>query len=353
MIAENKEASSAPTPPVRSESKAKAILKQLVGLGIAAVFMYFAFRSANLKELWGHMQHLNMLYVAGVCCSGLASHVLRAVRWIILLEPVAGRRISLWNSFCAIIYGYLVNIVLPRGGEIARLVSISRTEELPIAGVLPTLFIDRILDVAMLVLLLGITLFFLPPDFRASMPWLEKGGIALCVATVAGFVVLPFVGRILRWMLSQPLLQSKVSAKLLTKLTELSEQFDVGTKSLTNPLSFPAIGGLSVIIWALYWLNFYLMIGAFGLLDRVSLQDTLLIFTIGSVGVLVPTPGSVGSFHFLVAAALEQISHVNHDLALAVATTLHLFLFVLITAVTAGICFLLQAIATRRRAASS
>jgi uncharacterized protein (TIRG00374 family) len=335
-------------PPKAAESKLKAALKQLIGLAVAAVFMYFAFRSANLKVLWEHMQHLNMLFVAGVCVSGILSHLLRSVRWVILLEPVSGRRISLWNSFCAILYGYVVNIVLPRGGEIARLVSITRSEHLPFVGVLPTLFIDRILDVAMLVLLLGVTLLFLPSDFRASMPWLVPGGAALCAATVAGFVVLPFVGKILRLIISQSILKEKLPERLLAKVAELSEQFDAGTRSLTNPITFPAIGGLSVAIWAFYWLNFYLMFGAFGLLDRVSMGDSLIVFTIGSAGVLVPTPGSVGSFHFLVSQALTMVSHIDQNLALAVATTLHLFCFVLTNVVTAGACFIAQSLLLSR-----
>ncbi len=340
--------SNAETPPA-AQSKTKAILKQLLGLLFAAIFMYFAFRSANLKELWRHMQHLNMLFVAGVCLSCLCSHLLRAVRWIILLEPVAGRKISFWNSFCAIMYGYVVNIPLPRGGEIVRLVTISRTEKLPLAGVLPTLFIDRILDIAMLALLLGITLIFLPADLRTAMPWLVPGGIGLCAATFVGFVLLPFVGRIMRMILEQPLVKSKVPDKVFGKLGELSAQFDAGTKSLTNPIAFPAIGGLSLAIWFCYWLNFYWIIGAFDLLNRVSLGDTLMVFTIGSAGVLVPTPGSVGTFHLLVKQALVMVAHVDPDLALAVATTLHLFCFVLVICVVAGACFLWQSLLSGRR----
>lgn len=342
------DSAAANTPPV-PQSKVKAILKQLLGLGFAAVFMYLAFRSANLKELWRHMQHLNMLFVAGVCLSCLCSHLLRAVRWIILLEPVAGRKISFLNSFSALMYGYVVNIPLPRGGEIVRLVTISRTEKLPFAGVLPTLFIDRILDIAMLALLLGMTLILLPPDFRADMPWLVPGGIGLCVATAAGFILLPFVGRIMRMVMGQPFVENKLPKKLFDKLGELSTQFDAGTKSLTNPIAFPAIGGLSLAIWFCYWLNFYWMIGAFDLLNRVSLSDTLIVFTIGSAGVLVPTPGSVGSFHLLVSKSLTMVSHIDPDLALAVATTLHLFCFVLVICLVAAICFLVQALIGSRR----
>jgi uncharacterized membrane protein YbhN (UPF0104 family) len=74
-----------------------------------------------------------------------------------------------------------------------------------------------------------------------------------------------------------------------------------------------------------------------------------MVFTIGSAGVLVPTPGSVGSFHLLVSKSLVMVAHVDQDLALAVATTLHLLTFVLVICVVAGVCFLAQSLLSGRR----
>jgi glycosyltransferase 2 family protein len=96
---------------------------------------------------------------------------------------LAEKPVGLWNAFCAVMYGYAVNIAVPRGGEVARIVSIAKTEKLPWIGVVPTMFIDRLLDIAMLVLLIGITLVLLPPEFRNSMQWMVPAGVALCSGT--------------------------------------------------------------------------------------------------------------------------------------------------------------------------
>jgi len=76
----------------------------------------------------------------------------------------------------------------------------------------------------------------------------------------------------------------------------------------------------------------------------VSPVQCLTVFTIGSAGVLVPTPGSVGSFHFLVSQGLTMVTPVNKDLALAYASTLHILCFVVATCVPAAICFGIQSI---------
>jgi uncharacterized protein (TIRG00374 family) len=277
-----------------------------------------------------------------VAMSALMSHFLRAWRWVTLLSPLSDKKISLWNSFCAVMVGYAVNVVIPRGGEVARLVSISRTERLPWAGVLSTMFIDRLLDIALLVFLLGFTLTVLPANVTNEFPWLAKGGIGLTVLTVLGLLALPFMSSVIKFVLGQAFIKNKLPEHVFIAITKLSDQFDMGTRSLKSPVAYPAIAILSLLIWFFYWLNFYLMIYAFGLESKVSLAQCLTVFTIGSVGVLVPTPGSVGSFHFLVSQAMVMVSGVDKDQALAYATVLHILCFVLVTMIPAAICVAIQ-----------
>jgi uncharacterized protein (TIRG00374 family) len=331
------------------EEKKQGIGKQLIGIAVAALFLWFAFKGTDFNELWHHIQKIQPFYLVMVGLSGLTSHFLRAWRWVTLLSPLSDKKISLWNSFCAVMVGYAVNVVIPRGGEVARLVSISRSEQLPWAGVLSTMFIDRLLDIALLVFLLGFTLTMLPSEFAKTLPWLVPGGISLTVSTVVGLLLLPYMSSIIKFLLSRNFIKDKLPEHIFSKITNLSDQFDLGTKSLKNPVAYPAIAILSVLIWFFYWLNFYLMIYAFGLEAKVSAAQCLTVFTIGSVGVLVPTPGSVGSFHFLVSQGLMMVAGVNKDLALAYATVLHILCFVIITCVPAAICVAIQ---SSRRAAA-
>lgn len=317
-------------------------LKQALGIAFAGLFLWLAFRGTDPQQLWHYVSGIQPIWLVAFCISGVFSHVLRAIRWVILLEPLSDHKISLWNSFCAVMLGYAVNVVVPRGGEVARLVSISRSERLPWAGVLSTMFIDRLLDIALLVLFLAGTLMAFPKSITDSMPWLVPGGVSLSVATIIGLFLLPQMGNIMKWMLSLSVLKTKLPSKILDTIKNLSEQFDTGTKSLRNPVSYPAIAGLSLAIWFFYWLNFYLMICAFQLQAQVSPLQTLIVFTIGSIGVLVPTPGNVGSFHFLVSQGLILVSGINQNLALAVASTLHLFSFIIVTCIPAAICMSLQ-----------
>ncbi len=329
------------TPPAEKPNRGKQVAKQLIGIAVAGIFLYLAFRQCDFNKLLGYVKELDLGFLALVCLSGLISHVLRAVRWVILMSPLKDEKISLWNSFCAIIYGYAVNIVIPRGGEVARIISISKTENIPWAGVLPTMFIDRLLDIAMLVMLLGITITVLPLG-EMKVPWLVPGGVSLCAVTIAGLVALPFTGKLIRLTTSIAAVKTRLPEGLRAKIHELSLQFDLGTKSLTNWVNLPAIAILSFGIWTGYWLNLYLMAMAFHLGDKLDISKSLVAFTVGSVGVLIPTPGSVGSYHYLVSEALQSLIHIDKDQALAFATVLHFISFVAVPCVPAALCFAIQ-----------
>jgi uncharacterized protein (TIRG00374 family) len=327
----------------KEQSPKQSIWKQALAFVFAAFFLWLAFKDANPQKVWQHMQGMNASYLIFLCFTGVLSHLLRAVRWLILLGPLAeGRKLSLWNSFCAVIYGYAVNVVIPRGGEVARLVSICKTEKLPWAGVLPTMLIDRLLDIAALVFLIGLTLSMLPAKISAEFPWLTDAGRSMAGATIIGLLLLPWSGKILKAIVSMSLVQNKLPEKIKPKLDELIEQFNTGTRSLSNPLAYPGIALLSVAIWFLYWFNFYLMFGAFNLLNIVDLKQCLIIFTIGTVGVLVPTPGSVGTFHYFVSEALRMTLGMDPDQARAFAAVLHFFTFIVVTIIPAAFCFLIQ-----------
>lgn len=338
--------------PIAAEtpSAAKQALKQLVGIGLAAFFLWLAFRNTNFAELGQHMQNINMGWMALVVVLCVLSHLVRAWRWTIMLRPLAERPIGLWNAFCAVVIGYAVNIAVPRGGEVARVVSICKTENLPWVGVLPTMLIDRLLDVAMLVFLLGTTLVMLPVDIRESMKWLVPTGAALCVATIVGLLVLPMTGKIIKRLLAVKVVRGRLSDNVFEKASGLSEQFDLGTGSLRNPAGLSVIALLSVGVWGIYFLTFYVCLLAFNLSSQIDLAHVLIIFTIGSVSMLIPTPGGFGSYHYAVSESLQKIGHIIPAQATAFAMVVHAVTFVLVVGVVAAVCFLVQQAANRPKA---
>lgn len=316
--------------------------KLAFALLLAGGLLWFAFKDADMNKILAYASNVNMGWVVATYCIGVIAHLMRAYRWTIMLEPVAGRKISTWNSFYATMLGYAVNLVIPRGGEVARLVLINKIERIPVAGVAPTMLIDRLIDVVMLALLLGASLTFLPQKILTEMPYLIPAGVAMLIGAVLGMALLPKAAEIIKAITAMSFVKNNVPERILTKLHSVADQFEVGSKCLANPKALPMITALSLGMWVIYALNFYFMILAFDLQKVVSLKDCFLTFAVGSIGVMVPTPGSAGSMHVIVTQVLTSLTELPYDQALAYVTVLHLVTFVVVNSLTAGACVVLN-----------
>ena len=329
--------------PVDNAAQPKNFAKQLLISLLALGLLWFAFKGTDLQELWRYAQTVKPLPVILMVLIGIFGNFLRAYRWTILLRPLSAKPISQFNSFYAVSMGYAVNIAVPRGGEIVRLLSICKSEKLPWAGVLPTMLIDRLLDVAFLVALFGVTLLVLPADMLTAMPWLKPGGLLLLLGVVVGLGVLPYADTLLKKLLSLKMFSRVLPDKpgsARSKLMALAEQFNTGTQALKSIALYPYIALLSAAIWFTYWLNFYLMVFGFGLEDVIDATKCLIIFTIGSVGSLIPTPSSAGGFHVLVKEATIMTAHISPSQALAFATVLHFIVMILVSVIPAALLFI-------------
>lgn len=334
-----------------TSSKSSQLTKLLLTSAVAVIFLWLAFTGVDFSDILEHAQEIKTAPILLVCISVLVGTFFRSYRWTLLLKPLRAESenpIGQFNAFYAVLMGYAVNIVLPRGGEVVRLVSICKTERLPWAGVLATMLIDRMLDVAVLAILIGLTLFFLPNEIITTMPGLVTGGAVLILAAVTGLLFLPHIGRIAEKALTLAFVKRHLPTSFSAKLSELAYQFNQGSGSLRNFSRFPLIALLSVLIWFTYWLNFYLMVLAFGLQDKITAIKCLIIFTIGSVGSLIPTPGSIGSIHYLVKMAAIETAQLSAEQALTFATISHLFIFIIFPSLIASVVFLYKWFSNRK-----
>jgi hypothetical protein len=151
---------------------------------------------------------------------------------------------------------------------------------------------------------------------------------------------MPFTGTIFSRLLKISAFQRILSENSRTKLFQLADQFNQGTLSLKNIAILPLVTLVSIFIWFTYWLNFYLMILAFGLEDVIDAAQCLIIFAIGSIGSLIPTPSSAGGFHLLVKEAAVMTAKLNPAQAIAFATVLHFVTIIVVSLLPALVLWL-------------
>ena len=96
-----------------------------IAVTVTAVCLYFALRGVDWSEIRVVLGRTNYGWVAVMAGMSVLAVYLRALRWGVLLEPVA--RVGMRPLFSATAVGFLANILLPlRAGEVIRPVLLGR-----------------------------------------------------------------------------------------------------------------------------------------------------------------------------------------------------------------------------------
>lgn len=232
----------------------------------------------------------------------MISNVFRALRWNQMLVSL-DLKPRFINSLGAIMIGYFANLGVPRIGEFVKVGIISKYDDMPPEKVMGTIVIDRLMDViffALFILLGFLVSFQLFSDYFQDNFKVSTGQIL----TVLG--ALAIVGLLGLWIGYKFIFKkiNETSNAFLQKLKKLVIGFTEGLQSvllLDSPLLFLAY---SIGIWICYYLMTYLCFFSFEPTALLGPKVALIVFIFGTLGMVIPTPGGLGSYHYLVTQAL-------------------------------------------------
>ncbi len=267
----------------------------------------------------------------------LFSHFLRALRWDLLLarEQIQPSNLTL---FCGVMLGYFMNLVFPRLGEVSRPVYVARKMDVSSGMMIGTILLERLVDLLFLILLFYFVVFTLVGDpellsgifGRDSLPSGLLLGIALAtIALPLGLTLLFRFSRALSERFITPpdasLQDIPLFMRLLRKIFDLIESFSTGIQSIRYVPNWPLFIGYSLLIWICYIL---MMLVPFGMLDfgpvyGLSLKEATIVTMISSIGIIIPTPAGIGTYHLFVQQALYQLYGIPLVDGLTFATVTH------------------------------
>ena len=272
-----------------------------VGLGIFFIYWFLSKLTLDEKaQIWQAFDNVNYFWVAVVFITGVVSHVIRALRWRLLFEPL-GYKPRTATTFGAVMIAYLANLAVPRLGEVLRCGVLNQYEKIPIQTSLGTVVTERIIDLIgfALTVLLGLVLEFnLLKDYLydALSQKMAVPSLATLVAVgVSGLVLCIVLYRIFRKKLMQIPLFLKVKTTII--------DFWQGIKSilyLRRPWLFVIY---SLLIYFLYFLGGYIAFLVLPETMHLTLVAALMVYIFGSVGMMV-TPGGIGLYPALIAETL-------------------------------------------------
>jgi glycosyltransferase 2 family protein len=290
------------------------ILQYTFFLALGILFVWLSLKNINhtqwlqIKAAIQQARHWMIIPVVGLL---LLSHYSRALRWKILMEPM-GYAPSTFNTFAAVMIGYLVNAGVPRLGEVVKCTLLSRYEKVRADRLVGTIVMERAVDLVSLIVVFILALIFqghVIGDYvytsfgkfftdRTGHTSLRKVIIALA-AIIVFFVVVYF------------LLKRFGHIDAVAKIKNVIRGILHGLSSIR----FIKHKGLflfhSVMIWALYLASTTMGIYALRETAHLGLGGGLTTLAVGSVG-MVLTPGGIGAYPLLV-AKLIGLYGLNED----------------------------------------
>jgi len=242
-----------------------------LSLGVFLIwYIYQKFTPEQLDQVYLHFENANYWIVGFSVFLGVISHVIRAYRWNYMLEPL-GYQPRIANNFMAVSIAYLMNIFIPKSGEVSRALVLKKYENVPFDKGFGTIITERVVDLILLLLFTMVALFLqfdeLYTYLNEQVP-IKKIGIVLGGLTLLAVSFFVFLKR------------SK--SALVDKLNRFIGGLRDGLFSIAKMKKKRAFIIQSLFIWALYILSFYTATYALEETSTITLGTLIITFVVGS-----------------------------------------------------------------------
>jgi uncharacterized membrane protein YbhN (UPF0104 family) len=240
---------------------------------------------------------------------GVTAQLFRGWRWRLSLDPL-GEHPKRSRCVWAIFVSYAANLVVPRVGEISRCAILKRYDGVSVARSLGTVVTERVIDSLCILLLAALTLVAELPIIRTFFrqtgtrtdeltAWAEHLSTAEWLGSTEGLVVVACtVATVL--LLGVLMRRLRLFAKVKDALGNLWQGV-MSVWQMDRPWLYTAY---TAGIWASYFLHFWLTFYCFGFTQHLGLGAASVMFVLGSMAVVVPTPNGAGPWHFVIITLL-------------------------------------------------
>ena len=275
----------------------KKVLQVIFPLLLGIFILVWVYRDFNFQRVGEVMLHgMDYGWIALSLLFGVFANLFRGWRWRLALEPL-GEYPKTANCVYAIFISYASNLVIPRVGEVTRCGVLSKYDGISFPKSLGTVVSERMIDTLCVGLITGVVLLLQMPVFATFFAEtgtnvgryaevLTSGHFYLIILCVLAILVLAFF--LIR------------NIALFAKLKGILQNVWQGIVALKDIWQIPLNIIYTFGIWVCYFLEFYLAFFAFDFSAGLGISAGLVMFVVGTLAVIVPTPNGAGPWHFAV-----------------------------------------------------
>ena len=279
----------------------KKVLQVIFPLLLGVFILVWVYRDFNFQRVGEVMLHgMNYGWIALSLVFGVFANLFRGWRWKLALEPL-DEYPKTTNCVYAIFISYASNLVIPRVGEVTRCGVLSKYDGVSFPKSLGTVVSERMIDTLCVGLITGMVILSQMPVFATFFAEtgtdvgryaevLTSGHFYLIVLCVTAIGLLGFF--LIR------------NIALFAKLRGILQNVWQGVVALKDIKHIPLYIIYTLGIWVCYFFEFYLAFFAFDFSAHLGISAGLVMFVVGTLAVIVPTPNGAGPWHFAVMTML-------------------------------------------------
>jgi len=262
----------------------------LLGVGII-VYQYYQFTEAQIQEIIGYFKNANYFYVTLAVFIGFIGNALRAYRWKYMLDHL-GYDSNFQNNFMAVNIGYLLNLTVPKSGEISRALIVKKYNNIPFDKGFGTIVAERIIDMFFLLFFMLLAVILQFKIVKAFI--LDKIPLHL-LALILTFGIVGFIVFILVYKYSK----LKIVLLFKEKISGLKE----GLLSIFHMKEKWKYIFQTILIWLSYLVTYYVATKVIPETSSLSVGAIITCFVVGSIAIAFTNSG-FGAYPFLTSKVL-------------------------------------------------
>ena len=283
--------------------KILSLLQYLLFLALAVFLVWWSIGKIdhkswlNVKAAWLRADFWLLIPVILIL---LGAHFSRAVRWRILMQPM-GYNPSVLNTFFAVLVSYIVNLFVPRLGEVMKCSIINRYDKVPTDKLVGTVVAERAFDLVCLAIVFFIT-FISQIDviggYTAELfSKIVNNGTSTGRRIINWLVVIMVLVGILttiRWVF-----RKFAHVSIFQKIKEIIKNVLHGLTSIRYLKNKGWFIFHSVLIWVFYLAAIRVGMAAMKETSMYGIKESMSVLCMGSIGMIV-APGGVGAYPYAV-----------------------------------------------------
>ena len=285
-------------------------LKILMPLLLGGAILYWMYRGEDWQNIKYVMMHeMNWTWMLLSFPFGILAQMFRGWRWQQTLDPL-GEKTRSSVIINAVFMSYAASLVIPRIGEFTRCGILKRWDGVSFPKALGTVVTERAVDTLIVMIYSSIILLLGMSTFGT---FFQKTGTSfeniLSGFSLTGWLVTAICGIAVLLLLHLLLKSLSIYNKVKMTLHGIWE----GVLSLKDVKNLPLYILLSVGIWVMYFLHYYLTFFCFDFTVNLGISCALISFVVANFAVIVPTPNGAGPWHFAIKTMLILYGVADHQ----------------------------------------